>query len=221
MWYKAVAMWRSYHRPLAVSATSGMTAMFFFETVPAEVSNNFRNVRLAFFELRKWKQAIIIKLYRSSTLTVPWIPNRSYYMPVSSSRLPLSMLIAQKRFCSRHPARIQPQFYTHYHSGAENVSHPVPTLKSTQSFNRAFTAGIQASNRLTNASRVAQHIITALDQFGSLYFDIAGEEVDIETDPSHFYSRLVNAIHDAKRRVILSSLYVGTGLKEQHLVGLR
>jgi len=49
-------------------------------------------------------------------------------------------------------------------------------------------------------------------------FAVKGEQVEVMTEPDEFYQRLCRGVKEAKKRVVLASLYLGTGPKEAHLL---
>ncbi|EGD80282.1 hypothetical protein PTSG_10537 [Salpingoeca rosetta] len=64
----------------------------------------------------------------------------------------------------------------------------------------------------------ASGIARALEAHTSLHFDVHGDDIHVETEPAAFYTRLVQSIKTAERRVVLTSLYLGTGQHERDLV---
>lgn len=49
-------------------------------------------------------------------------------------------------------------------------------------------------------------------------FAVNGDKVKVITEPSEFYEELCQRAKTAKKRVVLASLYLGTGEKEQRLL---
>ena len=69
------------------------------------------------------------------------------------------------------------------------------------------------------ASEDAAHALcTFMDKLTPLYFDVRGDDIEVETDPGGFYNRLLCGVQGARRRVVMTSLYLGTGKHEQDLV---
>lgn len=71
--------------------------------------------------------------------------------------------------------------------------------------------------------------MTGVDSTSSLFthlaaelpaFPVASEKIKILASPDEFYTTLCNLIDTAEQRVCLSSLYLGTGPHEHHLVEL-
>lgn len=52
-------------------------------------------------------------------------------------------------------------------------------------------------------------------------FPIKGDSVEILETPSQFYNVLLQGVRNARSRVVIASLYIGTGTLEQELVGSR
>jgi len=50
-------------------------------------------------------------------------------------------------------------------------------------------------------------------------FPIKGDSVEILETPSQFYNVLLQGVRNARSRVVIASLYIGTGTLEQELVG--
>jgi phosphatidylserine/phosphatidylglycerophosphate/cardiolipin synthase-like enzyme len=50
-------------------------------------------------------------------------------------------------------------------------------------------------------------------------FPIKGDSVEILETPSQFYNALLQGARNARSRVVIASLYIGTGTLEQELVG--
>ena len=50
-------------------------------------------------------------------------------------------------------------------------------------------------------------------------FPIKGDSVEILETPSQFYNVLLQGVRNARSRVVIASLYIGTGTLEQDLVG--
>ena len=48
-------------------------------------------------------------------------------------------------------------------------------------------------------------------------FAVNGSQVKVITEPSEFYDHLCSMSKGAKKRIVLASLYLGTGPKETHL----
>ena len=49
-------------------------------------------------------------------------------------------------------------------------------------------------------------------------FAVKGDKVKVITEPTDFYEELCQRVKTAETRVVLASLYLGTGEKEQHLL---
>ena len=49
-------------------------------------------------------------------------------------------------------------------------------------------------------------------------FAVNGDKVRVITEPSEFYEELCRRAKTAKKRIVLASLYLGTGEKEQRLL---
>ncbi|XP_015793560.1 CDP-diacylglycerol--glycerol-3-phosphate 3-phosphatidyltransferase, mitochondrial isoform X2 [Tetranychus urticae] len=53
---------------------------------------------------------------------------------------------------------------------------------------------------------------------GLIYFRVKSDSIEILQNPQTFYSKLQKLISQSKKRVILSSLYIGTGELEENLI---
>lgn len=52
-------------------------------------------------------------------------------------------------------------------------------------------------------------------------FPIKGDSVEILETPSQFYNVLLQGVRNARSRVVIASLYIGTGTLEQELIRSR
>ena len=83
----------------------------------------------------------------------------------------------------------------------------------------ASCARLAPDHGAQQASEDAAHALcTFMDKLTPLYFDVRGDDIEVETDPGGFYNRLLCGVQGARRRVVMTSLYLGTGKHEQDLV---
>lgn len=52
-------------------------------------------------------------------------------------------------------------------------------------------------------------------------FPVQGDSVEILESPSQFYNVLLQGVRNARSRVVIASLYIGTGTLEQELIRSR
>ncbi|XP_069786107.1 CDP-diacylglycerol--glycerol-3-phosphate 3-phosphatidyltransferase, mitochondrial isoform X2 [Narcine bancroftii] len=96
----------------------------------------------------------------------------------------------------------------------------VPAVRSSYLLLAPLLAQAKARADLPPPTCALAHNVQRFQWIGELVpsFRISGSQVNVLTSPSEFYDALKEHIKMAKKRIVLASLYLGTGPLEQELV---
>lgn len=72
--------------------------------------------------------------------------------------------------------------------------------------------------KVHNTEEVSKTLVGGMAAFARA-IPVKGDTVEILETPSQFYEVLKQGVRNARERVVIASLYIGTGILEQELVG--
>ena len=131
-------------------------------------------------------------------------PLRDLMHTLRASQRTSSMIIRRVVLCSRH---------TEYRLPTRIINHGA---KVQRRLSTAYSAPVAATHTAPSQASPLASITSELDKL-TPRFDVSADDIEIIRSPSDFFEALKSKITKARRRVYLSTLYVGK--TEHELVG--